>query len=197
MAKSDNKTLINLVIIAGIGFILWKLWPTIKKGLGGSSSGYSGSGGASPQYPYPNQSPQQPSGPSLSLGGGGSQGGGGGGGGGGLGGWLNNILNQGYSNAAALGNPEDSALTDLNNQGLNSSEYGPGFDNLTLQNLNNLPSYSANDPNAPWNSDTSGTDVGSYDLSSVAIDPGNYDPSGDPGAYFGPTDNSGGGYGGY
>ena len=110
MTKSSQKTWLNLGIVAATRFVLWKLWLTIKKGLGGgSSSGGGGVAGASPQYPYPNQdNSQKPSSlPPLSFGGGGGSGSGSGGGGG-LAAFVNSVQNQGYSNAQ--GHPELESL---------------------------------------------------------------------------------------
>lgn len=183
--KSTNNTIWTVAIIAALAIVGYLLfWPK-KKVSAATGSGATGSTTAYPGYsPYAStpQSSSAPKMPSLSFGGSSAQGGGVSAAAGSFSSWLSNVLNQGYQNAAALGNPEDSALENLN------STWTP-----EIENLSDLPSWSADDPNAPWNSvDQMDSDLGSWSAddpnapwNSDAGDYGDYDYSQDLDSYSG------------
>jgi hypothetical protein len=134
MAKTTDKTIWTLALVAIAGFAAWKLLPVLLKRLngGGSSGGSSGGVGSSSPYPYEpdygegsNQNPLA----NLSLGGGSGSGSGGMGGGGSIASafsnWLSGVL--GYGQNAANG-----MSTDLGYNPSTGTDLLGSLDNLGL-----------------------------------------------------------------
>ena len=199
MAVSSKVNWTTLVVFSVGAFLIYKSWPAVKRaiaGIGGASGGGVGAGSASTPY-IPTQGNTAGSAPQFS----GSAGLGGGAGAGSspigsISNAIANLLSAGTYEGSTLGQQTyiDQLLGndagDLNSQGIPLVPAN--------QDLNNLPSYSYDDPNAPWNSQTQaedlsvisdGTDYASYVSSPVG---GGYADVGDGGGGGqGPTDESG------
>jgi hypothetical protein len=153
-SKSTNRTIWTIGLLIVLAFLVWKVWPAIKGALnragGGGSSGGAGSIGSGGQYPYQGNPSQGSGGPSFGAGGGPSGGSGGGFSSAGQA-WqaLIQDVQQGWQNAWSL--PSDS--------GMNLSDTIPY---VPLQTLDDLPSWTPDDPNAPWN-DGSGDEAAFID----------------------------------
>lgn len=160
-SASTNKTIWNLAIIGILGFLAWKLWPTIRKQLnqGGGGGGSVGGGGGGQSPYYPSQQQQSPNRPSASFGGGS------GGSGGGFGSSLSSIWNslvKAGTYAGSTPSQQDYVDSFLGAEQIDANNnWTPEIENLPLA------SYSPDDPNAPWNS---GNDTGDYY-------PDDFDPS--------------------
>jgi hypothetical protein len=191
MAASTDKTIWTLGLVGAFAFLVWKLWPALKKFLndaGGGSGGGGSVGQAASASPYPFFEPSQGSNGGGLSGSANLGGGGGGNGGPPVGGSSNpisalgNAINNLFSDAV---NAEDT-LADQSQLEVDSAQAAePVLDQIpteSIQNWTNFDSYTPDDPNAPWNSglDT-GVDTTSPDLSDEGI---------------GVTDDSGGGGGG-
>jgi hypothetical protein len=187
-SKSTNSMLWTLAIIAVLGFAAFELIPALLKKIGSGSSSGTGSNSVGGVQYYPpdygqdqGQGQQNPLG--LSFGGppGSSNGQGGTFAGGNI---LSNFLNQvtGYN---------AQTMPYFNQQNANLDYESQANDTIPLeayQNLSDLPSWSPDDPNAPWNSDSNGsTLLETTDYSNIDT----VDGSGGSGA-IGTIDGSGG-----
>lgn len=156
-SKSTNKTLWTMALIAVIGYMAYKLLPDLMKKLSdnGGGSGSNSVGGVQyypPDYGEDQGQGQQNRNPlGFNFGGPGNTSGQGGAYGGGN--ILANFLNQvtGYNAQTMPYFNQQNADLDLQSQ---------ANDTIPLeayQNLSDLPSWSPDDPNAPWNSDSNGS----------------------------------------
>jgi len=170
MTAETQKNLWRLGYIAVIAVVIWKIWPWLKEKLSGSSSGgSSGAAGVSSPYPYSeNPYSQQGSGSGLQIGGGSGAGNPSyvSAAGGGAISQLFSDIAQGVQNALGMStqlgyNPttHQDELAALDQQGLPLEP---------IQNLTNLQSWSADDPNAPWNTST---DLQDY-AQTISVDAG-------------------------
>lgn len=153
---NTNKTILALGFVAVLGFLAYKLWPAIRRAINSGSGGSGGVGPASAAGLGPYSSPQQAqnnpfSGLSAGIGTPGS----------GQGGpqTFGNTIGGLIAAMTYAGNTpgQQTYLANLLDQP--ESGYPTSIPLQPLQNLTDLPSWSPDDPNAPWNS---GTDLSDY-----------------------------------
>lgn len=176
MSAQVNSAVWRIAVFGAGLFLLLKLFPTIKAALTGNGGGgpvASGSGGYGNQsQPFQGNQPQ--SAPPQSGGGGNRASESSSGPGFSLANWINNVLQQGWNNAATLGIIPGGLIE--GNSELNALDQA-GLQPLQLQDLGDLPVWDPNDPNAPG-VDEEATDIENDD---------------DPNDYQSPIDDNGGG----
>lgn len=212
MTKTTDKTLWTIALIAIVGYFAFKLLPDLVKKLGSGGSGGSNSVGGVQYYPpdYGEEGNEGQRSP-LNFGLGGGNGGGYSSGGGNA---LSDFLNQiaGY-NQQSMGY-FDSLNTDMDYQEMGGvatvgpfttgtfsdllSSWDAATGEYSLQNMTDLPSWSADDPNAPWNSSGGNGSGGGLDTQEFtgpdSISGGDY---GGSGGFIGGSGGDLGGSGGF
>lgn len=214
MASSNtNKTILAVAIGAVLVFLAIKLWPALRSKLNGGSGGSGATGSTSAWEPYsPYGYGQQ--GNNSGLNAGGSFGPGTGSGGRfsaaqqTLGQFLSGIDNFNENSMPffnQLLNNDEAQIDSASPSTVGPFTQGPFSDLLSLwdqatgqydlQNLNDLPSWSPDDPNAPWNSSGgSGLSVVSDEnYLQVGGPDGSDDGDGSPGDWGGDGGLQGGG----